>query len=179
MRDGNASCHGRARRAQSRWTRCAASSRPVRLDRVRPSGGAADGRVWCRWLPEHVTAMDAGVAHTRTRSLWSGAGGAHSPVSASGLIGATSPRIPGTAGKTLSGRRPARITVWTCPHRPAGPPAESPFPGRPTVASLPTAAGRTIPTCRCSSPGRSPAGRGASTHVRTACRWPSGACWHG
>ena len=26
-----------------------------------------------RWLPEHVTAMDAGVAHTRTRSRLGGA----------------------------------------------------------------------------------------------------------
>ena len=123
MRDGNASCHLDEHAAVLKS-----------MDEVRGIVAAGPDSTESahlvarltaelrRWLPEHVTAMGCRRrAYPHPQSPGWGAGGAHSPVFASGLIGATSPRIPRDRRKTLSGRRPARITVWTCPHRPAGP----------------------------------------------------------
>lgn len=63
MRDGNASCHLDEHAAVLKS-----------MDEVRGIVAAGPDSVELRrWLPEHVTAMDAGVAHTRTRSRLGGA----------------------------------------------------------------------------------------------------------
>lgn len=74
MRDGNASCHLDEHAAVLKS-----------MDEVRGIVAAGPDSTESahlvarltaelrRWLPEHVTAMDAGVAHTRTRSRLGGA----------------------------------------------------------------------------------------------------------